>query len=356
MTTTEAPDTLLQRWSTLLSEEPGLRARNAAVRLGVSEGQLIAARCGKGVTRLTTDFKAILESLEALSEVLVITRNDHAVHEKRGFYRDLHLGEQMGMALDPNIDLRYNFRHWAHAFAVTETSRNGTRHSLQFFDRDGTSVHKIYTTANTVKPTWQALVERFADSDQTPGMTPTITVPDYPMEPREQVDAKGLRESWQALDDIHSFQPMLCRFKLRRLDAMRLVGSDLARPVAQHAWRETLERVAENGLPIMVFVGSPGVVQIHTGPIHKVLRKGEWFNVLDPTFDLHLRESAIAESWVVFRPTKDGGVTSLEFYGDNGELIGQLFGARRPGVPELKQWRNLLNEFPEDRQVTHHAG
>lgn len=346
MNATEKPSALLQRWSQLMLDEPGLRARNAAARLGVSEGELVAARCGGGAIRLKPDFKGLLHSLEGLSEVLVITRNEYAVHEKRGFYRKLNLGDPYGTALDPNIDLRYNFRHWAHGFAVADESAHGPRESLQFFDRDGTSVHKIYRTDNTDDNAWQKVVGQFGDDDQTPGFTPAAAVLDYPVEPRERADTDALRKEWAALTDIHDFQPLLRKYKLRRIDALSLAGADLARPAPKDAWRSVLQKVAETGLSIMVFVGSPGVVQIHTGPVQKLLIRDGWFNVLDPTFNLHLREDAVSQCWVVYRPTDDGGVTSLELYHRSGELIGQLFGARKPGVPELKGWRRLLADVP----------
>jgi putative hemin transport protein len=69
---------------------------------------------------------------------------------------------------------------------------------------------------------------------------------------------------------------------------------------------------------------------------------GPWLNVLDPTFNLHLREDAIASSWVVRKPTRDGDVTSLELFDAAGFCFAQLFGQRKPGVPELESWRAVL--------------
>lgn len=342
MATREQSPELLARWQTLLESEPRLRARNAAARLKVAEGELVAARCGDGVIRLTNDYKALLESLVRVGEVLTITRNDHAVNEKRGFYSNLQLNEHMGGAFDYNINLRIFFRNWAHAFAVTENGRA----SLQIFDRDGTSVHKIYRTDNSDPQAWDRLVDQFRAGDQTPGLTPeTLHQPYVPQSP-EQVDAQAVCEQWRAITDIHQFWPMLRDHKLRRIDALRLADSDLARPVAADAWRPTLEHTAKTGLPIMVFTRSPGVAQIHTGPIHKLMEKDGWFNVLDPTFNLHLRADAVHESWVVYKPTASGGQTSLELYDENGQLISHIFGAVNLEAPELRNWRALMADIP----------
>jgi putative hemin transport protein len=35
-------------------------------------------------------------------------------------------------------------------------------------------------------------------------------------------------------------------------------------------------------------------------------------------------------------------VTSLELLDENGGVIAQFFGARKPGKPELEEWRGLL--------------
>ncbi|MDX1439674.1 MAG: ChuX/HutX family heme-like substrate-binding protein, partial [Rubricoccaceae bacterium] len=85
-----------------------------------------------------------------------------------------------------------------------------------------------------------------------------------------------------------------------------------------------------------------GCVQIHTGPVKWLLETEPWFNVLDPGFNLHLKEDGIAEAYVVTKPTEDGDVTALELFDTDGELIVQFFGRRKPGIPELTEWRELL--------------
>jgi len=339
---TESPADLRQRWSELLAAEPRLRARNAAARLNVSEGELLAARCGKEVIRLRPDYQPLLKALVQVGQVLTITRNEYAVHEKRGYYSNLQLKEHGGGAFDHNINLRIFFHNWGPVFAVSENGRD----SLQIFDRDGTSVHKIYRTDNGDADAWHRLVERFRDADQTPGMT--VAAPHQPYLPQDpqQADAKALCRQWRDITDLHQFWFMLRDHKLRRIDALRLADVDLARPLAVDAWRSVFHQVADNGLPIMVFTRSPGVAQIHTGPIHKLLEQDGWFNVLDPTFNLHLRADAVHEVWEVYRPTDTGGQTSLELYDKNGELVSHLFGAVNMEAPELRGWRSLLASLP----------
>lgn len=93
----------------------------------------------------------------------------------------------------------------------------------------------------------------------------------------------------------------------------------------------------------MVFVGNPGVIQIHGGPIRTVRPVGEWMNVLDDGFNLHLRTTGIAETWLVRKPTDDGIVTSVELFDAEGRQIAWIFGQRKPGQPELEAWRDLAH-------------
>src|SRR5699024_8962659 len=99
---------------------------------------------------------------------------------------------------------------------------------------------------------------------------------------------------------------MLMQFNVSRLTALRDVGHDLAQPVANSTAERMLEQAAASGLSIMCFVSNAGIVQIHTGPIQQLRRTGPWFNVLDPSFNLHLNTEAITQSWVVNKPTVDG--------------------------------------------------
>ena len=68
--------------------------------------------------------------------------------------------------------------------------------------------------------------------------------------------------------------------------------------------------------------------------------------MLDPGFNLHLREDLIEHVWVVEKPTSDGVVTSVEAFDRSGELMAMFFGARKPGKPELPAWRNIVAKLP----------
>src|SRR5690606_42056428 len=72
--TTVEPLDLLNRYGALQRSEPNLRVRDAAGRLGVSEAELVAARCGQGVVRLDGRWGALLEALPGFGPVLTLIR------------------------------------------------------------------------------------------------------------------------------------------------------------------------------------------------------------------------------------------------------------------------------------------
>ena len=65
----------------------------------------------------------------------------------------------MGLVLNHDIDLRLFMTHWAFAFAVeTPLEKGGVRHSIQFFDKAGIAIHKIFARPVTNMDAWGKLV------------------------------------------------------------------------------------------------------------------------------------------------------------------------------------------------------
>jgi putative hemin transport protein len=353
-----------------------VRHRDAAARLGVSEGELIAAHAqaaqvpraphartapsnagaGSGLSaeRLAPRWPAILRALPTLGEVMALTRNASCVHEKTGRYEDVQAegdNAAMGLVLGPDIDLRVFFRRWAHGFAVHEGFADPgkpAQRSLQFFDASGTAVHKVFARPNTDLAAWHQLVQRFT-ADAAQAAAPFGAPPAPRVERADhEIDSAAFRAGWAGLRDTHEFFGLLGRHGLTRTQALRLAEPRFAHPVDPGSARELLRAAAAAATPIMVFVGNPGMIQIHTGRVHRVEIMGPWLNVLDAGFNLHLREDHIASAWVVRKPTSDGIVTSLELFDTAGQTIAMLFGERKPGRSELCAWRQLTDRVVGD--------
>jgi putative hemin transport protein len=329
------------------ADNPGTRERDLAAQLGISEAELVAAHCGNGVTRVMPRVNDLLKGLEAVGEVMALTRNESAVHEKIGVYDKIVTGEHSAMALGENIDLRIFPKIWAHGFAVEKRHEGEIRRSLQFFDKAGEAVHKIHLRAASNLYAYQKLVGELLSVNQKPGIDVVPPEPVVEAEPViQQGDLIALRERWSRLKDVHEFFGMLRALKLGRRQALQMVGDDYAWRLDDGAVEAVFAQAVGQGLPIMCFVGNSGCIQIHSGPIRSVKPMGPWLNVLDETFHLHLRLDHIHEVWAVRKPASDGHVTSLEAYDREGRMIIQFFGQRHEGEGELAQWRVLAEGLP----------
>jgi putative hemin transport protein len=345
-TAVQAAD-LYQTWQALRLEQPRLRAREAAAELGVSEAELTASRLGVDAVRLRPEWAALLPALGELGQVMALTRNEHCVHERKGLYREVSVtaAGQMGLVVSADIDLRLFLGGWASVFAVAEDTSKGVQRSIQVFDRQGVAVHKVYLTERSEVAAWTPLLERFG-AEQSAELE-LQALPAAPARKADaQIDSQALRDGWAALQDTHHFFALLKKHEVARTQALRLAGSQWAEPLASGELTRLMEQAGAREVPIMVFVGNRHCIQIHSGPVRNLRWMDSWFNVLDPEFNLHLKTTGVVELWRVRKPSVDGVITSLEAFDAEGELVVQLFGARKPGMAERDDWRELVEALP----------
>jgi putative hemin transport protein len=334
---------LKEQWEQLKTENPKMRIRDAAAQLGVSEAELLATGVGQNVIRLEGDWKAFLPEVAALGKVMALTRNDDAVHERKGVYNNITFQGPVGTALNADIDLRLFMMNWGSGYAVNENDRL----SFQFFDKSGEATHKIYCTEDSNIEAYHELAKKYTAAEQTTAVTVAPFPEKAPEKADSEIDVTGFHEAWKGIKDTHEFFGMLGKFGVSRIQAMRLSPADFVKQVDNDIIRKILTGAAERNVPIMVFVANKGCIQIHTGEVTKVMEAGPWFNVLDPDFNLHVREGAIANSYIVKKPSEDGTITSVEIFDEKGEMIVQFFGKRKPGIPELTEWRQLVQDLTQ---------
>jgi putative hemin transport protein len=329
---------LVVRFAALREEQPRIRLRDAAEKLGASEGEL-ASRL-PGATMLRQDWSALLYGLAEAGEVMALTRNAHCVHERRGRYQNVSVTGTTGLVLGPDIDLRLFLSRWRYAVFVPPEQPGSPRGSIQVYDAEGTALHKVFAIETTPEGALERLAASLADADAPP-ITAERLPPKEPPRADADVDVEAFRRSWAGMRDTHEFVPLLRAHGLTRGRAFRLAGPPWAERVAADAVETALGQAASDGVQVMIFVGNPGCIQIHSGPVSRLVSAGPWFNVLDPLFNLHLHAPGIASAWRVRKPTEDGIVTSLELLDREGEAILMLFGLRKPGRPEDSTWRRI---------------
>ncbi|WP_159566209.1 hemin-degrading factor [Budvicia diplopodorum] len=341
---------LYQNYLQAKRQHPEKYARDLAKLLNVSEAELLHTRVGQDAVRLKGDIRALLAALENVVEIKAITRNEHAVHEHLGSYQNQHLSGHAGLILNPyDLDLRLFLNHWHSAFSLTEESKRGPRHSIQFFDSYGDAVHKVYATDNTNMDAWNKVIAAFT-LQENPVLELSVAEPTANND-EPNIDSKAIDSEWRAMTDVHQFFNLLRKHGITRQQAFHTVDGDLAQRVDNQALRQLLQMVKNDANDIMIFVGNRGCVQIFTGKIEKIMPHEEWLNIFNKKFVLHLIETDIVESWVTRKPTKDGHVTSLELFSHDGTQIAQLYGQRTEGQPEQQKWRDQIDTLLQQQMV-----
>ncbi|UOE52317.1 hemin-degrading factor [Mucilaginibacter sp. SMC90] len=329
---------LKEQYLAFKAENPKKRIRDIAAALNVSEAELLMTSLGENVVILENTFDALLKEITGLGYVMALTRNECCVHERKGIYEKVSFSPHAGLVLGSDIDLRLFMSQWKLGFAVEDNNLK----SFQFFDGNGVAIHKIYLTDKSNVENYHELVTRFRKADQQAvALFPTEPAA-KPALPDEEIDVAAFHEAWTGLQDTHEFFGLLKRFNLNRTQALRLAPAGFAKQINADDFKGVVQHCAEQQVPIMVFVGNHGCIQIHTGTVTRIVEMDTWFNVIDPEFNLHLRMDAVAAVWHVVKPSADGDVNSIELFDSEGEMIVQLFGKRKPGLPELKEWREIL--------------
>ena len=359
--------TLAERWSLLRAEQPKVMIRDAARTLGVSEAELLATGIGSTVTRLRSDGndpREIMRRALDLGTVLALTRNENGVLERTGVAtrvkpqpeddkevkevkdeeREARLRNIAGGNLGGEIDMRFTFSKWKYAFAVAQPGADGViKRSLQFFDENGAAIHKIYPKDAAGVVVFDKLVADFRHPDQQAALKVAARAPKAAELADSKVDVKEFQQAWNEMSDVHQFNRLLTEFKITREQAMRLAPAGMVQRLKPEAVRTLLDEAAKQQLPIMSFLGNGAVIQIFSGKIARTAPGAGWYNVLDPAFNLHLRDSAFKSGWVVRR----AGVTSVEFYDNEGEQVVSFFGVRERGQPQPKSWVDLTAALPK---------
>lgn len=329
----------------LREEKKGIRNREFAASIGISEAELVAAYCIIGkAKRLKTDIATFLESAPQLGTVMALTRNEYAVHEITGHFGKIVQSQHTPMTFG-EIDLRIFSKQWKFGFEYDVIILGKPAKSLQFFDQYGVAIFKLYSKDATNMEEWNKLVEKLLHEDQSSVLD--ITPVPFPIQhDKAELDVEQFRSRWRDMTDVHQLHRIVSEFKINRCDAVKYAGNEFADELEVDAVEIMLNKVAEQGIPIMCFIGNRGCIQIFSGPIKNIKQMGPWINILDHKFDMHLLLAGIDSVWFVRKPTSDGYVSSFEAFDKNGEMVIQFFSMRKEGQKERDDWRSLLNSLP----------
>lgn len=345
---------LKKAWDEMKERNPAMRIRNAAEELGVSEAELLATEIGVNCIRLEAtagkSWPDFLKRLPELGHVMSLTRNDACVLEHKGKFQKVEtMGEgdrAMATVIGP-IETRVFFSVWHVGFAHVTEKGGRTLKSLQIFDQAGEAITKIYLQEKGNEEAFWKLVEDYKSPNQEADQSVS---PFAASELSSEVDQPAFLKEWSELKDTHDFFGLLRKHKVHRYDAMELANGTFTTRLSTDHLQQLLETAAATKLPIMIFAGNRGNLQIHQGKVRTIrMMEGQdkWLNVLDPEFNMHLKLERGQNAWVVSKPTTDGTVTSIEVFDKDKNLIVQFFGLRKPGIPELNSWKELVDSLPK---------
>ncbi|MBA9082509.1 MULTISPECIES: hemin-degrading factor [Bartonella] len=328
-----------------LREKKEMRNRDFATSIGISEAELIAAYCTtEKAKKLNADVTTLLKNAPKIGTVMVLTRNEYAVHEKIGCFEKIVQNQHVPITLG-EIDLRIFPKQWKFGFEYEMVVLGKPTKSLQFFDQYGVAIFKIYSKDTTNMEEWNTLVKKLLSKDQLPNLeiqpSPTLIQHDI-----ADINVEKFRDRWRQMTDVHQLHEIISEFKINRHDAVKYAGNEFADELSVESLEMMLNKSAQQEIPIMCFVGNKGCIQIFSGQIKNIKQIGPWLNILDKKFNLHMLVSGIDKIWRVRKPTRDGYVSSLEVFDKNGEMIVQFFGLRKEGQKEREDWRSLLNDLP----------
>ncbi|MGD1894540.1 MAG: hemin-degrading factor [Cyclobacteriaceae bacterium] len=350
----QSADTIRSAWGELLAQEPNLRIREAAKRLSLSEAQLLATTVGEDCIRLRGPWPEFLKRLPELGYVMSLTRNDACILEHKGHFDQVNAfgkGDHWMAPVIGPIETRVFFSSWHVAFAVHQEKNGRELTSFQVFDRAGDAITKIFLQEKSNLDAYKAILNDFRDDNQgaeqsVPG-TEEINYSD-------EVDQDSFLSDWDNLKDTHDFFPMLRKHKVHRYHALELAVEKYTYQIDPESLEGMLKRASQTKLPIMIFAGNRGNLQIHQDTVRtiRMLERGHngverWLNVLDPKFNMHLRMNMVDTAWVVKKPTEDGIVTAVELFDAQRNLITQFFGLRKPGIPQRGDWADLVTTLPK---------
>lgn len=353
---------LWQSYQSMQANTSMLFPTEAAKDLSVSELELLLS--SPNSIYLGGNCAKMLMQLHQLAEVENIVRNEFAVHEKQAHFINLTLGEHMGMSLGQtdagktSFDLRLFMTHYKHILAIANPNgkpkQNRPSFCLAFFDEYGQAVNKVFLkdfTDNAIA-NWYALIEPFTHHGiQNIQINQAPTQLAWQYHALNANDLHQFHQQWQAMTDIHQFHKILSDFKLDRASSYQQAPIGCSQKVCNTVIESLFKTLKNEVVPVMIFVGNTGAIQIHANTLCHIQRMGNWLNVLDKKhsqFTLHLNDHALAQVWWIKRPNHKGYTTAFEAFDAKGNSILTLFGVRTKDNKQDERWQSIAKRLADE--------
>ena len=285
-----------QKWNSLKSSKQNsmLRIRDAANILGVSEAELLSTNIGDSASYLKIhDFKQFINVIKNFSSLMILSRNDIAVHEIISSGEELVYNEESSTISSQYFSIKLKSDFFSHVFSEKLVSGKRQIRSFQFFDENGQATLKIYQKSHQ-----NDLYNKI--------------VSDYKSEYNYEFQKRQLETKIKS-DFIDDYFDQFSSTIPKKISSKTL-------------FRRILENFSSKSLTLEVKVFSERVIQTYYGKIKKVVDFKGWFNILDSSFNLHVQDDKFFHEARIFHDFLNDGKSLVVFSDKNKkEAVGIVY-------------------------------
>lgn len=326
-----------------LGLQPRQDLASLAARIGVAEGELLAAHGGVfdrresplKTRRLSADWAELLGTFDRLGRRRLQVGNGTvslAIEAEDGPTPPLRPADLQPAA-------------WCDGYAVEERFASGNvRRSLRFVDQQGRAVLTLTLLDRARLSAFYDLVERFgALALRAPGRARAACPPiGRAVGAPTAALARSWREQWASLRESEGSDGLVQALGETRLRVLRGLGTDLAQPLSAGALHDTLARAQAGAEPLAASVANAGARLRAAWLPRRVGCERDIVVARGQNVRLRVHEAAVAEAWCVRLPGRTGLVHAVECFDSQGQLALRLRGAPREGRGESCGWRHLV--------------
>jgi putative heme degradation protein len=158
-----------------------------------------------------------------------------------------------------------------------------------------------------------------------------------------EVDRFGLCEAWLQMSTGRDLEGLLDRFGISEIQALRLIGSELARPVSVATVEDVLEACVDYRLPVTVVVEDGGARRTQSGRIFRTYRSDSSLVLIGSRSFVEIRDDLAEWAWIVRRPLRKGMMARLELYSRSGTQLATILGVHEEDARIA--WAILISAF-----------
>tara|TARA_B100000945_G_C20417864_1_gene616128 strand:- start:1851 stop:2843 length:993 start_codon:yes stop_codon:yes gene_type:complete len=247
-----------------------LRIRDIAERLQVSEAELLCLGINSSVNFLKfTDINIFFKNILILDKVMFLTRNDEAVHEMSC------KSSQISTSYDKVLTIKYlkeillilNHHSIKYIFSEDKKIKNRALRSFQLFNSSGQAILKIYDKSDNASQFYK-IINNFKI--------------DFSYQLKINPDPKSASSNIIHINFLNNFYSNNFKknnsYKRKRIANIRFL-------------RELLLLCSKAQFNLGIYVPSYSSLQFYHGKIKKIVDFKSWLNILDPSFNLHIKEN-----------------------------------------------------------------